>query len=229
MHGILGQFQSLGDKCEFGLLQRWEGRETQDLLRLAAIWIPVEDRPRAIITALSDGFSGLGHPESVRLEPVGAQYPREFIVRETRWNLFLHTGVAEGDIAPELLRFQQIEGLQRRRRKLVEDMASARQIFVWKSNVPTSEVDIRDLVVSLRRYGPNLLLWVNVADQTHPDGSVEYAGHGLLKGYVSKFAPYEAAEDIDFPSWHVMCRNAAALADDLRLQGEWSFHDAVVL
>src|SRR5580658_781512 len=94
MRGILGQFQSLGDNCEFGLLQRWEGRETEDLLRLAAIWIPVEGRARAIITALSNEFSGLGDPDSVRLEPVGAQYPREYIVRETHWNLFLHTGVA---------------------------------------------------------------------------------------------------------------------------------------
>jgi hypothetical protein len=227
MRGILGQFQSLGDNCEFGLLQRSEGWEPRDLLRLGAIWIPENVRLRATIKALDDGFSGLGDPESVRLEPDGAQPPREFIVRETRWNLFLHTGAAEGSIEPELLRLRQIDGLQRRRHKLVEDMTSARQVFIWKSNVATSEADIRDLVACIRRYGPNLLLWVNVADQAHPDGSVEYAGDGLLTGYVSKFAPYETADDSDIPSWHAMCRNAAAMADDLRLQGEWS-HRATV-
>jgi hypothetical protein len=123
------------------------------------------------------------------------------------------------------LDLQQVMSLQIGRQKLFEDLAAAQLIFVWKSNVPTSEADIRSLVACLRRFGPNLLLWVSAADADHPTGLVEYAGHGLLKGYVTRFVPYEITGDIDFTPWHAMCRNAAAVSDFLRQCGEWSLRD----
>ena len=222
MGDIMGMFQSLGDNCEFGLVQRWAEQEPLDLLRFAGFWIPLEDRLQKTIEALSDGFSGLGDPESVTLELAGETYPREFMLRESRWNLWQHTGAAEGSIDPDVLRRQQTRALQFKRRKLIEDMESAHRIFVWKSNLATAEPDVRDLVACLRRYGPNLLLWVSLADQHHPAGSIEYAGDGLLRGYVRRFAPYEAAGEIDHGPWHSVCRNAAAIADYLADCGEWS-------
>jgi hypothetical protein len=220
--GFMGLFQSLGDNCEFGMAQRWAREENLDLMRFASFWIPVEDRLRETIRALTDGFSGLGDPDSVTLEPRGEKYPREYVLRETRWNLSLHTGAHESGIDAELIRRRQIRALQFRRRKLLEDLETAHRVFVWKCNLPTSERDIRDLVACLRRYGPNLLLWVSVADEGHPAGFVEYAGDGLLKGYVARFATYDDATDADFMSWNEMCRNAAAKAEDLRRAGEWS-------
>jgi hypothetical protein len=228
MRETMGLFHSLGDNCEFGLVQRSEEQEPLDLLRFAGFWIPVEHRLRQTIKALTENFAGLGEPSSITCEPHGETFPREYMIRETRWNLFHHSGAHEGTIEPETLRSRQSQAFQFRRRKLLEDMASAHRVFVWKSNLPQSETEIRELVDCLRRHGPNMLLWVSLADQTHPAGSAQYAGGGLLKGYVTRFAPYDDATSIDYSSWHAMCRNAADQADALRGAGEWSSPGASV-
>ena len=222
LRDAMALFQSLGDNCEFGLVQRWARVETLDLLRFAGFYAPLDNALRLTINALTDGFSGLGDPSAVICELHGAVPPRQFMVRETHWKILYHTDYHEGEIEPDALHRQQVQVLQFKRRKLLEDLREAHRVFVWKSNLPASERDLRDLVACLRRYGPNLLLCVAVADQDHPAGLVEYVGDGLLKAYVSRFAPYGAAEDIDVASWHALCRNAAAAAAFLRRCGEWS-------
>lgn len=54
---ILGQFESLGDNCEFGLVQRIGGIEPLGLLRFAGFHIPVEYRLNRLLDALERGFS----------------------------------------------------------------------------------------------------------------------------------------------------------------------------
>jgi hypothetical protein len=222
MREIMARFQSLGDNCEFGLLQRWARVETLDLLRFASFYGQLDNSLRLTINAISDGFSGLGDPASVICELQGNAPPRQYMVKETRWRLLYHTDCDEHEIAPDVLHRQQVRVLQFKRRKLLEDLQEAHRVFVWKSNFPTSEPAVRGLVACLRRHGPNLLLWVVVADQDHSPGLVEYLGDGLLKGYVARFAPYGAADDIDVMPWYAMCRNAAAAAAFLRRCGEWS-------
>ncbi len=222
MREIMARFQSLGDNCEFGLLQRWARVETLDLLRFASFYGQLDQSLRLTINAISDGFSGLGDPASIISELHGAVPPRQFMVKETRWQLLYHTDYDEREIEPDALHRQQVRVLQFKRRKLLEDLQEAHRVFVWKSNLPVSERDLRDLVACLRRYGPNLLLWVTIADQDHPPGLVEYLGDGLLKGHIGRFAPYGAADDIDVAPWYAMCRNAAAAAEFLRRCGEWS-------
>src|ERR1700761_2131837 len=62
---ILETFQSLGDNCEFGLVQRWAGAEPVHLLRFAGLYIPLEQRLDALVEAIDDGFTDLGDPASV--------------------------------------------------------------------------------------------------------------------------------------------------------------------
>jgi hypothetical protein len=64
------------------------------------------------------------------------------------------------------------------------------------------------LLTVLRRYGPNTLLWVELADADHPAGTVEQAGAGLLKGYIDRFAPGEDAQDLSLDCWIAICREA---------------------
>jgi hypothetical protein len=213
---IMMRFQSLGDNCEFGLVQRWAEAEPLDLLRFAGLFIPVEQRLRRITEALAVGFSGLGEdPATVHCELQGDERPRPYMVRETQWNLRYHIDQDEATIDPDTVHRQQVVSLRFRRRRLLDDLREAHRVFVWKSNVPTPELNVRSLVACLRRYGPNLLLWVQVATDEHRAGSVEYAGGGLLKGYVARFAPYHDATDIEPASWHEMCWNAWAVAEIL--------------
>lgn len=222
LRDIMARFQSLGDNCEFGLVQRWAEAEPLDLLRFAGLFIPVEHRLRQMTDALAAGFSGLGEdPATVDCELQGDVRPRPYMVHETRWNLRYHIDEDEGTIDPAEVHRQQVVSLRFRRRKLLDDLRESHRVFVWKSNVPTREADVRELVACLKRHGPNMLLWVDVAAGEHRAGSVEYAGDGLLRGYVTRFAPYDDATDIEASSWYEMCCNAWAVAEILGRQGEW--------
>jgi hypothetical protein len=222
LRDVMMRFQSLGDNCEFGLLQRRAGAEPLDFLRFAGFYVAAEELLQQTIGALTTGFAGIGDPESIVCELHGEPPRREYMVRDVHWSLMYHSGYHEGEIDPDTLRSQQALALGFRCREILADMKAAERVFVWKSNVQSSELDVRELVSCLRGYGPNLLLWVNLEDADHPAGLVEYAGGSLLKGYVRSFAPYAAAEEIEFESWYAMCRNAAAAADRLRQLNEWS-------
>lgn len=77
MREIMARFQSLGDNCEFGLLQRWARVETLDLLRFASFYGQLDHSLRLTINAISEGFSGLGDPDSTICELHGAKPPRQ--------------------------------------------------------------------------------------------------------------------------------------------------------
>lgn len=213
---ILGRFQSLGDNCEFGLVQRVAEAEPLDLLRFASFHAPAEDRLRLTIEALTAGFDGLGEPASIVCEASGDEQPRQYAVWEKRWNLLYHPDRTEAEITADALHSQQARVLPFRRRKLMEDLAEAHRIFVWKSNAPTKQSDARDLLAVLRHYGPNRLLWVRTATDNRPAGHVEDAGDGLLVGYVARFAPYDQASDADYESWLAVCMNALILTERLK-------------
>jgi hypothetical protein len=140
---ILTRFQSLGDNCEFGLVQRLAGAEPLDLLRFASFYRPDQTALRQTIDALAAGFEGLGDPAAVACELTGDRPPRQFAVRETRWQLLIHPERTEAEITAEALHAQQTRILPFRRRKLLEDLAAAHRIFVWKSNTAPPEAEIR--------------------------------------------------------------------------------------
>ena len=205
---ILGRFQSLGDNCEFGLVQRWAGAEPSDLLRFASFHAPVEDRLRLTTEALAAGFEGLGNPASVVCELRDEYRPRQYAVWETGWNLLYHPERTENEISAAALHAQQVRILPFRRRKLLDDLKAAHRIFVWKSDAPADEADIRALLACLSRYGPNRLLWVRPVHGDKPPGHAEDAGGGLIKGFVARLAPYDQAADSDHASWLAVCMNA---------------------
>ncbi|HEX2941395.1 MAG TPA: hypothetical protein VHO91_10130 [Rhodopila sp.] len=62
---ILFAFESLGDNCEFGLVQRYHGIEPLGLLRLAGFNVPFEARLAKRTHALRLGFDGLGAPDTI--------------------------------------------------------------------------------------------------------------------------------------------------------------------
>ncbi len=164
-----------------------------------------------LIEAFDARFEGLGNLSTVRVEAAGAEGRREFLLYEDAWNLMYHTFQSEGQVDPEVLRAQEAQKLQFLRRKFLTDLGNGEKILVWKSNVSTREDEVLKLVGRLRAFGPNLLLWVEQADEAHPTGSVEPRGEGLIKGYVERFAPYDNATDIDYKPWFRVCEEAYRL------------------
>jgi hypothetical protein len=199
------RFESLGENCEFGLLQRRCDSEPLGLLRFSSTFL------RNLIRGLDNGFEGLGEAEEVepRLEGEGR---KEYMIHEKRYGLVYHTFIYEGQRSQWLMREQESARLKFLRRKFVEELEAAEKIFVYKRNSAVSEEEILPLYLALNRYGNNTLLWVVPAEPGRPSGTVEVAMTGLLKAYIDRFAPDENAHAFSFEGWIKVCANAYLLS-----------------
>jgi capsular polysaccharide biosynthesis protein len=199
-------FESLGDNCEFGLVQRHGGAEPLGLLRFAGIFLPIEIRLERLAAALERKFEGLGAAETITVYLDGEPNRREFLVRESAYDLMYHTGVPEGAAGLEEMRVREITRLSFLRRKFFEDLETGAKIWVWKSAATVDAEQVQPLLHVLRTLGPNTLLWVVEGDERHRPGSIERLDRDFIKGYVERFAPYDSAPDIRPASWFEVCQ-----------------------
>lgn len=214
LEDLLLRFESLGDNCEFGFVQRAAGVEPLGLLRFSGIALDPADRLPRLVSALERGFEGLGALETIQVMPEGIEGERELIVHETAFDLSYHTWVREDEATLELQAEREVKRLTFLRRKLMEDLAAGEKICVWKCDASETETEVRPLFEALRSLGPNTLLWVTLADEAHEPGSVEMIEPHFLRGYVRRFAPATRAMDVDCSPWFEVCQAA------LRLSGQ---------
>jgi capsular polysaccharide biosynthesis protein len=201
-------FESLGDSCEFGLVQRNAGVEPLGLLRFNGIHVPPEFRLEKLVAALERKFDRLGAPGTITVIPEGLPGQRELMVYESCYNLHYHTGIFESSAEPLVQAEREMTRLTFLRRKLLDDLGSGEKIFIWKSTASTHAKHVRPLLDVLRRLGPNTLLWVVKADTDHLPGTVERLEPDFIKGYVRRFAPWPHTTDIDWASWFEVCWHA---------------------
>src|SRR5690348_3255112 len=71
LNRLMLAFESLGDNCEFGLVQRQAGAEPLGLLRFTGIFLPIEVRLQKLVAALEHRFEGLAAPTSLMIYPEG--------------------------------------------------------------------------------------------------------------------------------------------------------------
>ena len=67
------------------------------------------------------------------------------------------------------------------------------------------------LSAAIRRYGPNTLMFVNLAGEHDRIGMVEAKAPGFLVGHISRFAPSENAADLALSDWVRICKEAYRL------------------
>jgi hypothetical protein len=199
---MITRFESLGENCEFGLVQRLLGAEPLGLLRFSFIELPL------LLRGLRCGFDGLGHPDTTEVAVVGND--REFVVKESVYGMTYHTFQYEDQMSLDTVRHQQATRLHFLKRKLMEDIANGEKIFVLKRSVPLRPEEVLAVYTTLNEQGRNWLLWMTLADAVHPPGTVEILLPGLLRGYVDRFAPHENAHDLSMPAWTAVCEAAWA-------------------
>jgi hypothetical protein len=193
---IMG-FESLGDNCEFGLVQRVMGAEPLGLFRFAYIELPL------LVRGLRSGFVGLGDPGTVEVTVDSGD--REYMVRESVYGMTYHTFQYEQQISIETVREQQSARLHFLRRKLMDDIAAGEKIFVLKRLPPLRPEEVMSVFATLNEQGRNWLLWVVPSDAAHPPGMVEILLPGLLRGYMDRFAPKENAHGLSREAWTSLC------------------------
>jgi hypothetical protein len=198
---VLG-FESMGDNCELGLLQRRVGVEPLGLLRFAGAPL------RNLVRALNARFAGLADPARIRIEAENGEY----LVKLAAYDFTHHADVKVGEMEPASVHQQQCRVVRFLAAKLIDDLEDPSKILVFRQNEPVLAGDLVDLRIALAAYGPNILLWVQEACPGHPPGSVDVADERMMVGYVRRLARRHDVPDLDVASWLPVLRRARAVA-----------------
>ncbi len=201
---LLTGFESLGENCEFGLVQRRCGAEPLGLLRFSSTPLP------PLLRALRARFVGMGRPEFIEVEL--AESGSEYMIFDKRFQFRYHAWVNVGEQDPDDIHARETRRLPFLIRKLIDDLTDGHKIFVYHGIAPLDEAQARELHAAIGDYGPGKLLWVECADAAHAPGSVVEIAPGLLKGHIDRFAPANDAHDLSLDGWIALCREAARMA-----------------
>lgn len=197
------QFESLGDNCELGFVQRKCGAEPLGLFRFSSAFaIPV-------LRGIDCEFTGLADRIEPKLEkrPTG---PREWMIHEHSYQMRYHTFVHEDAATKEQMSARETTKLHFLRRKMVEDINLANKIFVLKRHEqPLSYAEVLPIFLALQRRGNSRLLWLTLADINHPAGLVHETHPGLMHGYVDRLWP---PHDPSMEAWLTVLANAWELS-----------------
>jgi hypothetical protein len=199
---LAASFESIGDNCEFGLVQRKCDTEPLGLLRFSGSY------SNDIVRGIERDFEGIGEPADIEPRLEGGDGRREFMIHERKYGLVYHTFVYEGERTPELMLQQEATRLKFLRRKFVEELDAGHKIFVFRRGARAAEAEILPIYMALNCRQANTLLWVVPEEPGRPSGTVEVLMNGLLKGYIDRFAPNDNAYDFSFNEWVKLCVNA---------------------
>ncbi|MCJ2081388.1 hypothetical protein [Methylobacterium sp. J-090] len=188
-------FESLGNNCEFGLVQRYCGAEPLGLFRFSSV-----DHD-ALIHALDTDFRHYGAPDDIEIlvAVTGRLY-----VRSRRYGFAYNTSDFVETTAPESIHRREVGKVAYLKRRLLEDLADGEKILVRKGD---SGAQADALARAVRRHGSGTLLNVRAAEAGESAGRVDERD-GWLAGRVRRFAPYETAYEIDLESWVDLARDA---------------------
>ena len=210
---LMMQFESLGENCEFGLLQRRYGAEPLGLLR----W--VASSPEQLCVALEDKFAEFNRLEDFEIELRGPEY----FLNEIGYLMHMHTFIVKSEYkgSQEQLRRQLFRRMVYLKSKLLDDLRSAEKIFVWQSGVGSllSDDTILRMHRALRSYGKNTLLAVRRHNNPSKDAAVELRLPGLIVGSLHQTevnVGSDGSERVSSPfvAWLSLCRLALEMRAD---------------
>jgi hypothetical protein len=203
---LMMAFENLGERCDFGSVQRHYGVEPLGLLRFAFT------RYDALLAALDDRFAAVGTEEDTEFR----LYLDENIICMKKYGLIFHTFVDQNELPTEEKRQAFREQQQRRlvflRNKLVSDLSEPQKIFIYSSDERVSDADMQRLHAALRAYGPNSLLYIRPTVSGRPAGKVEALGEGLFAGYFAGLTDFVNGGQPPFELWRRLCEQTYALA-----------------
>jgi hypothetical protein len=200
LHGMTAQefmyrFESLGDNCEFGIVQRRCGAEPLGPLRFAIV--TAENLARALEAGLKD----LLDPALMEARLSGGRY----VAHNRAYDItFGHSGFHEEDVGSDRVLHLIVRRLQLLTRKLNAILAGGEKILVFRTRVEDDAMALR-LGAALRRFGPTLLLWVAPAPTAAAAGRVEPIAGDVLKGYIEADSDWD---NLAFETWLTLCERA---------------------
>jgi hypothetical protein len=195
-------FESVGDNCEFGLVQRYYGAEPLSLLRWGGL------TPGELTRALKARFVGVGDPENTILLVRAGEY----ITRDRQYRMPMHTFIQENEAPFDEMFVKMCDRLRLLRRKLLEHLAGGHKILIYKCVEGLRDDHIAQILAALEEVGPNRILFIRPADANHPADRIEPLNPLAVVGYISHLGhDPKGGWNIDFPGWLTLCEQAASL------------------
>jgi Tfp pilus assembly protein PilF len=220
---LLLQFESLGENCEFGLVQRHFGAEPLGLLR----WVSLT--PEALCLALEERFDGLENPDDLEIKLIGPEYH----MYGSRYQMRMHTHIVESEYkgSPKQLHAQLFRRLRYLKDKLLDDLRSAEKLLVWQSGVGSflSEEAVLRMHRAVLDYGDNTLLVVRRHDDQNTAPIIEQRMPGLLVATLHQVDKLIAGDgkvkvSSPFSGWMTLCRKALSTRlETLSCSQPWTF------
>jgi hypothetical protein len=204
---LLLSFESCGDDCEFGLLQRRHGAEPLSALRWAFC------RPLILAQLLETEFEGFGDLENIEctVMPWG-----EIKTREAKYGIGMHTFIRADGIDMAAFRSRESRRLLMLRRKLLEDLELAEKVFVYKAHAGLIPPMLDRLTSAFANYVGAKALFVLPAEG-RPNAHIERHNDRVILGYLSEFGSPDSRVNrgwaIPFDEWVTLCKEAKTKFD----------------
>ena len=178
MCALLSGFQSLGDDCEFGLVQRRYGAEHLALLR----WVTLS--PEMLATLLDRRLEGFGDPDRTEIYPAPWG---ELMAHDLTYGIRMHSFVQAGGVDLARFKLNHCRRMAFLKAKLIEDLALGEKLFVFNRR----RTD--DRCGGGRVAGEPAAVWRGQAAgcgcgeccRFRP-GTVRVGAGGVLRGYLSR-------------------------------------------
>ncbi|MBM6582747.1 hypothetical protein ILT44_21305 [Microvirga sp. BT689] len=205
----IGRLESLGDNCELGFVLRRLGYEKGGFFR----W--VSSTPQKVAQLIKSDFHNTYRFENLR--------PRnQKMVEDTSsgisYHSDMHSRLENGSwqfIADEQSRRaihgKEIEKLSFLLERFRERLKAKNTLFIVKRNNGIPRDAIEDLVSALRTHNRSCqLLEIKLSTEVTPPGRVTRVSDNLQVGYISRFAPYDKSDQMEFDQWISVIRGGLA-------------------
>ena len=194
---LVSCFESIGQGCHFGLIQRECGVEPVGLLRF------VDTTTSRLYEALVARFDGIGAPGRFEWHRTDGASPT-WRWQQRDFDLWFDTRIPVDEAAPDTHDAAQSRRLDFLRRKFLEDCAAAEKIFVLTRSDCLTEPEALAVYCALTLSGPCTLLWTVFGD-AEKTGQVERLAPGFLRGELGEVNQVRYAP---LSSWQATLRNA---------------------
>lgn len=207
---LLSYFESLGDNCELGFVQKRLGVTASSLLRFCAT--PVDQ----LRLGLANNFMGIDDPNGVTVVENGPDHAREYQIVIPRYGLHYHTLTFTHEAARKAVHDRELSKLFYKHAKFLEGLSQGDRIYVLKQNAPLSPATVWTIWFLLQKWGANTLLWVRQASTDEKPGVVRVIAPGLLEATVQGFADYTDATLGNDQAWIALCKKAIRVVSEAR-------------
>ncbi|MGI4802301.1 MAG: hypothetical protein ACRYG8_51360 [Janthinobacterium lividum] len=198
---LMMAFESLGDDCEFGFVQRSVGAEPLSLLRFGGI------RLHRLYEGLGERFEGIDDVAELGLSIQGGEGHGEYMIVQNRYRYLYHTFVNSWEMDRDALVAREVTRLAFCRRKLLEDLEDGDKIFVVKSSyAPGLRLDqVVPVAERVAGFGGGITFWATASDAEHPPGTLRWHGPTLVEGRLDRLCSPDHAPQFS-PFWVPLCR-----------------------